>query len=262
MYNRFADVYEAIAAQDYGDAVFPMIRLLLLTEGVQAPSAVLDLGCGTGTLACQLAKLGWRVTGVDLSRAMLAIAFQKAGKYGVTINPAEEAPGVLFGQGDITELKLTHRYRMITCLCNTINHLIEPEKVQGFFQSLAGLLDEGGLAVVESDLLETFLEYFDTEGEVTMLEAEHDVITREAHFDKTLKRVDHWARHRRTNPKTAEVMEDEEFIQLQYWEDTFLLEAIEAAGLSVRSRMNWNPIPKYYDQPFDTKQWWLLERKK
>ncbi|WP_438488751.1 class I SAM-dependent methyltransferase [Streptomyces sp. S186] len=42
-----------------------------------APSAVLDLGCGTGSLALLAAEAGHRVTGVDRSPAMLARARRK-----------------------------------------------------------------------------------------------------------------------------------------------------------------------------------------
>lgn len=41
------------------------------------PRSVLDLGCGTGTLCCALAERGHRVTGVDFSAAMLAVAKNK-----------------------------------------------------------------------------------------------------------------------------------------------------------------------------------------
>ena len=40
---------------------------------------VLDLGCGTGLLAAELAALGYRVTGVDASEAMLARARRRLG---------------------------------------------------------------------------------------------------------------------------------------------------------------------------------------
>lgn len=39
---------------------------------------IIDLGCGTGTLACELAKMGCEVIGVDPSAAMLAVAQRKA----------------------------------------------------------------------------------------------------------------------------------------------------------------------------------------
>ncbi|UCG16001.1 MAG: methyltransferase domain-containing protein [Phycisphaerales bacterium] len=40
--------------------------------------AILDMGCGTGRHSVALAQRGYQVTGVDLSRGMLAIAAQRA----------------------------------------------------------------------------------------------------------------------------------------------------------------------------------------
>ena len=42
------------------------------------PSTILDLGCGTGTLACALAERGHHVTGVDPAAAMLNVARSKS----------------------------------------------------------------------------------------------------------------------------------------------------------------------------------------
>ena len=41
-------------------------------------AAILDVGCGTGSLSVILAELGHKVTGIDLSPAMLALAKSKA----------------------------------------------------------------------------------------------------------------------------------------------------------------------------------------
>jgi SAM-dependent methyltransferase len=51
----------------------------------------LDLGTGTGTLARGLAKRGWRVTGLDISEAMLAAAREISGGLAVeySVGPAE-----------------------------------------------------------------------------------------------------------------------------------------------------------------------------
>jgi SAM-dependent methyltransferase len=40
---------------------------------------IVDIGCGTGLLACELAQRGCAVTGVDPSRAMLEVARSRAG---------------------------------------------------------------------------------------------------------------------------------------------------------------------------------------
>src|SRR3954451_7596717 len=42
-------------------------------------SSVLDVGCGTGTLACRLANLGIDVVGLDPAEASLDVARQKPG---------------------------------------------------------------------------------------------------------------------------------------------------------------------------------------
>ncbi|MGB4872206.1 MAG: class I SAM-dependent methyltransferase, partial [Candidatus Promineifilaceae bacterium] len=45
-------------------------------------AAILDIGCGTGSLSAVLAGLGHQVTGIDLSPVMISIAQTKAAKQG------------------------------------------------------------------------------------------------------------------------------------------------------------------------------------
>lgn len=68
--TQIAEIYDLAnpSAQDYD--------FYLRLAGLR-PSSVLDLGCGTGTLCCALAKRGHRVTGVDPAAAMLAVARSK-----------------------------------------------------------------------------------------------------------------------------------------------------------------------------------------
>lgn len=57
---------------------------------------VLDVGCGTGTLACRLAANGLDVTGIDPAAASLAIAERKPGAAAVTLihGIASDAPAL------------------------------------------------------------------------------------------------------------------------------------------------------------------------
>ena len=48
-------------------------------------ATVLDIGCGTGSLSIVLAELGHKVTGIDLSPAMISLAQAKAGTRGLQI---------------------------------------------------------------------------------------------------------------------------------------------------------------------------------
>ena len=68
-------------APDHGlrdPAVRAAWRALLLEHLPPAPARVADLGCGTGTLSVLLAAEGYRVDGLDLSPAMVALAEEKA----------------------------------------------------------------------------------------------------------------------------------------------------------------------------------------
>lgn len=68
-------------AADHGlrdPAVRAAWRSLLLGHLPPAPARVADLGCGTGTLSVLLAEEGYRVDGLDLSPAMVALAERKA----------------------------------------------------------------------------------------------------------------------------------------------------------------------------------------
>jgi SAM-dependent methyltransferase len=58
----------------------------LLTEHLPAaPAAILDAGCGTGTLSLVLAEMGHRVTAIDFSPAMLEQARRKTAAAGLAV---------------------------------------------------------------------------------------------------------------------------------------------------------------------------------
>lgn len=68
-------------------------RRLIQFAAVQPGEAALDLCCGTGDVAFALAEAGARVTGMDFSAPMLAVAEARKVKVG-------EAAGPVFVQGD------------------------------------------------------------------------------------------------------------------------------------------------------------------
>lgn len=73
---------------------------LVHSLGLQAPLRALDLGCGDGTTAVPLARLGIDVTGVDIARNLVAAGNKRA---------AEEGLGQLqFREGDACNLHGLH----------------------------------------------------------------------------------------------------------------------------------------------------------
>lgn len=63
------------------DADYPLTEQLARSHG----GPLLDLACGTGTMAIRMAKLGYEVTGVDIIPEMIDWASQKALKQDVSI---------------------------------------------------------------------------------------------------------------------------------------------------------------------------------
>src|SRR5580658_7191176 len=75
--GRLADIYDVLD----GDRT-DLDPYVALADDVGARS-VLDIGCGTGTLACLLARRGKDVTAVDPARASLDMARRKPGAHQV-----------------------------------------------------------------------------------------------------------------------------------------------------------------------------------
>ena len=79
-------------------------------------ATILDMGCGTGRHSVELAKRGYKVTGVDLSSGMLKEARKKADDAGVQVQ---------FEHGDATNWTSTFSFDAAICLCEGGFGLIE-----------------------------------------------------------------------------------------------------------------------------------------
>ncbi len=81
-----------------------------LLEELELPAgaSILDVGCGTGRHAVELARRGYAVTGLDLSAAMLAKAAEAASAAGVEVE---------WIHSDATRFSLPSNYDGAVCLC-------------------------------------------------------------------------------------------------------------------------------------------------
>lgn len=83
--EEYSAFYDAMYAQkDYVGECDVIERLML--ESLESSKAILDLGCGTGEHAIELATRGYMITGVDRSEAMITRARQKAQQRGVDVS--------------------------------------------------------------------------------------------------------------------------------------------------------------------------------
>jgi len=109
----------------------------LVRELELGPSArVLDVGCGPGRHAIELARRGFEVVGVDLSPSLIEAARERAGAAGVEVS---------FEVMDAREIPPTGDFDAAYCVCEGAFGLLEDDlENQRILHAIRGALHEGG----------------------------------------------------------------------------------------------------------------------
>lgn len=150
--------------------------------GVERGGAVLDLGCGTGRHAVELARRGYEVVGCDLSLSMLARAGDEAQEREAKLN---------FVQGDMREMAFEEQFDGVYSW-NTSFGYFEEEKNAQVVDRVHRALKAGGLFlldVVNRDFLvrqSPSLAWFEGDGCVCMDEMSVDFITSRMRVKRTM----------------------------------------------------------------------------
>lgn len=85
-FDQIADRYER---EVFTLNTVPEIDFIVEELKLAAGASILDIGCGTGRHSIELARRGFKVTGVDISSGMLAVARENAAKAGVSVEFVE-----------------------------------------------------------------------------------------------------------------------------------------------------------------------------
>lgn len=144
-YKRFSYYYDdAISEIDYS------LWLEFIEPYLKKDSAILDLACGSGTLAILLKLKGYDVEGLDLSDSIIEIAREKS-----KINHLHIPYYVM----NMTDFSLDKKYDVITCFFDSINFLASEAEVKRLFDSVKKHLKKDGLFICDVFSMEMLNEY-------------------------------------------------------------------------------------------------------
>jgi SAM-dependent methyltransferase len=130
---KLAEIYDLLGSPDRPD----LAPYLSIADEFHAHS-VIDLGCGTGTLACRLAALGKEVVGIDPAAASLEVAKRKV-----------YADRVRWIIGTAAQLKGLHT-DLITMTGNVAQVFVTDEEWMATLRACRDALRPGGRLVFEA----------------------------------------------------------------------------------------------------------------
>ena len=149
-YSRLARIYDYVMRHvdyvhwaDYVETVFQHHDL--------GPARLMDLACGTGSLAIEFRKRAYHVTGADVSEEMLAVARDKARAVGYDI---------AFHHCDFMHLEGLPQFEAVLCLYDSMNYLMTIEDVSAALAGIHKIVQPGGTFVFDVCTESNSLRYF------------------------------------------------------------------------------------------------------
>ena len=112
----------------------------LMRERAPQGRRVLELGCGTGGHAEQLARLGYTVQGIDLSEGMLERAQARR-----AVLPAQIAQRLTFSLGDARSLRLAASFDVVMAMFHVMSYQTTNADLQAAYATAGAHLAAGGV---------------------------------------------------------------------------------------------------------------------
>lgn len=234
-YNIFASFYDNLTQNVDYNSISLFIDRTIKEDG-NGGNLVLDLACGTGTLACMLAKLGYDVVAADKSEEMLSIAMNKAETFG---NP-------IFLNQSMQELDLFGTIDAAVCTLDSINHIDNKQDIKKAIERVSLFLNKGGLFIFDVNSLFKHQNILSNNCFVYETDDVYCVWQNQLNADNSVDiSLDFFAAE--DNDDDVYIRSQERFAEY-YYSDEFLVEILEQNNLSVISKFD-----DYTDKKIDDK---------
>lgn len=136
-YQEFALIYDHLM-QEIPYAKY--IDFLIEALGDLKGRSILDVGCGTGTLALALAKKGAKVTGIDLSHEMIEIAIKRAEDAHLLIE---------WKQQNMMDMMSDHLFDAVVITIDSLNYLQDEAALRQTLRHVYDVLTPGGILLFD-----------------------------------------------------------------------------------------------------------------
>lgn len=134
-YDALAASYDGLTWDVPYEEILAYLQALLKRHGA-SPKSVLDLACGTGSLAVLLAKAGYRTLAADASEEMLAMAYDKA-------SDLPDPPFFICQR--MEALTLPEPVDWVVCCLDSLNYLTDPRDAAKALGRIYESLTDGGV---------------------------------------------------------------------------------------------------------------------
>ncbi|SCG81946.1 methyltransferase type 11 [Proteiniborus sp. DW1] len=129
----------------YYDIIFPAApsTVEFIEKSANDRKYILDIACGTGNYAIELAKKGYIVDGVDLDSEMIKAGKKKAKAENLNIN---------FTQGNMKDIKALfsdQKYDLIYCIGNSLVHLDSEDEIGQLINDISDITNDNGTLVIQ-----------------------------------------------------------------------------------------------------------------
>jgi len=134
LYNQLVPYYELLESRDWEGEV-NLIKSVLEEHSCKS---VIDLGCGTGRHVRELAKLGFEVTGIDISNQNIKFARKKASEAGIDAR---------FVRGNYFDYQPAKGYDAATCLNWSIP--VKDDQIRRLLDKTFSILRSSGILILD-----------------------------------------------------------------------------------------------------------------
>lgn len=237
-YGHFAWVYDGALGRPFARATRPTLEKIIVRYLDERRGPALDLACGTGLSTQFLSGLGFEPFGIDASLPMLTLARHRS---------------LRVAAADVRALPLRRRFSLVTCLYDSLNHMLELDDLEDSMREASLVLSDDGLFLFDVNQPEVYAALWDSE-EPFRHDDQSRSLTMYTSYDSATGMATAMIEGRAEGAQGP--FRFEETRRQRAWRFDEIAGAVARAGLRIDSRVDFDPFGQSRDSGLGIK--WLI----